>query len=389
MNDSLKTTTFLISALAFWLASVGPLEADDAGGNSLPAARILLFVPDKSEIPDGYEGKLRSIALRAESFFSDGIEQWGWEVGRKNIFARSADEEIEVMLLRGSLSGDAKGRDALPVITMKALAGATKALDEATVSESVWWIFYHCPDHDVQGFRGGGGRSINAYPAAEGNVSLEVELGAKEMWPLNLKGCIHEFGHALGLPHIGPKPSLDLGNTLMGPINRAFAAKSDLKVEEPRVYLSEASAAMLAKHPLFSSSGGAVSPRSRQVEVSDLLIENVESGGVILRGNVASNVMPHTAVVFDTSAQRGLGDYWTRSYCGAVGDDGKFMLEVSEPFDSPKGTLKIFFCLEDGHNSAIGNRGVMQGGYLSFEYEGSPGDRKFTPVEPGFRRKKG
>ncbi len=71
------------------------------------------------------------------------------------------------------------------------------------------------------------------------------------MWALNLKGCIQEFGHALGHSHLSPKPLTQLGNTLMGLISRAFKAYAKLDYEEPQVYLSEASAAMLVYHPIF------------------------------------------------------------------------------------------------------------------------------------------
>ena len=78
-----------------------------------------------------------------------------------------------------------------------------------------------------------------------------MDLAVKPMWALNLKGCIQEFGHALGHSHLSPKPLTQLGNTLMGLINRAFKAKAKLDYEEPQVYLREASAAMLVHHPIF------------------------------------------------------------------------------------------------------------------------------------------
>ena len=78
-----------------------------------------------------------------------------------------------------------------------------------------------------------------------------MDLAAKPMWALNLKGCIREFGHALGHSHLGTKPSTQSGDTIMGPINRAFKAKAKLENEDPRVYLIEASAAMLEHHPIF------------------------------------------------------------------------------------------------------------------------------------------
>ena len=78
-----------------------------------------------------------------------------------------------------------------------------------------------------------------------------MDLAAKPMWALNLKGCIREFGHALGHSHLGTKPSTQSGNIIMGPINRAFKAKAKLDYDEPQFYLSEAIAAVLVSHPIF------------------------------------------------------------------------------------------------------------------------------------------
>lgn len=63
------------------------------------------------------------------------------------------------------------------------------------------------------------------------------------------KASIHELGHAFGLPHIGPLQADDLGNSLMGPVIRAYRSRHP---NEQRVYLTRASGAMLWKHPLFS-----------------------------------------------------------------------------------------------------------------------------------------
>ena len=249
MSPSRSAALSVLSILLTVASLPCPASAEPENSRS---ARIVLFVPEGSELPAGHIKKLRSIAVRAEAFYAEGIEAWGWKVSRREIFARNPDGKIEIVVARGTLPKSTTGSDALPVIQRIAIDTATKKIGKDAAKQSVWWTFYHCPDHEVKGFRGMGGRAINAYPIAEGEVTPSIDLAAKAMWPLSLKGCIHEFGHALGLPHIGPKPDLKLGNTLMGPINKVFVAKWPECADDPRVYLSEASAAMLAHHPIFA-----------------------------------------------------------------------------------------------------------------------------------------
>lgn len=383
----LKKSVLFASCVFVLVALAASLHAEGIRETDSPSARIILFVPDESQMPPACEAKLRSIAVRTEAFLANGIEQWGWKVGRRDIFTRNPEGKIEITVMRGTLPDNTSGRDALPVIMKKAITETKTKLGGDSSKGSYWCVFYHCPDHNVRGFQGAGGRnggrSINAYPIAEGEVTPDIDLAAKEMWPLNLKGCIHEFGHALGLPHIGPKPSLQLGNTLMGPINKAFAAKAPGKEAEPRVYLTEASAAMLAKHPLFTPGTQAKGVRPYEIEVSNLTFEETSVNEFKVKGSVKSEVRAHSVIILDS--QRGFGDYWARSYCAKVGDSGKFSVTVSDPFDSPRGILTLFFSLEDGRNSATGKKEMLQGDRIEICYEGDAGERKFTQQPPTSR----
>ena len=193
------------------------------------------------------------------------------------------------------------------------------------------------------------------------------------MWPLKLKGCIHEFGHALGLPHIGPNPSKKLGNTLMGPINTAYASKMK---EDTRVYLSEAGAAMLVKHPLFANSQQVESLDLQAIKAPDISVTETANNTFKFQGTVTSKAKVHSVIVLDSP--RGFGDYWTRSYCAKIGDTGEFSVDVNDIFDSPKGKVMIFFCLDNGLNSASGQREVGRSDFIEFSYEGAANERKFT-----------
>ncbi|MDV6032581.1 MAG: hypothetical protein F9B45_21350 [Phycisphaera sp. RhM] len=89
------------------------------------------------------------------------------------------------------------------------------------------------------------------------NLPGKISPRSPMVTPLNdkltLKGCIHEFGHGLGLPHIGPKVELGKGNTVMGPVNRIYAYHK--MPNRTKAYLSEASAAILSTHPVFTGNG--------------------------------------------------------------------------------------------------------------------------------------
>ena len=365
---------FLFAALiaAFGLSTV---SADNHG--DIRYARIVLFVPDDAEVPAGYQERLTAIALRTESFFADGIAQWGWDVARREVFARTDNGEIEVTVVRGALPEDAQGRKGFPLVGPLAMEGATAALGDRADENTVWWTFYHTPKRVIKGFRGGGdrdgGRAINIYPTAPAEIAVDVELGAPEMWPLNLKGALHEFGHALGLPHIGAKPATGLGNTLMGPINRAYASRLPEGTSEPRVYLCEGSAALLAKHPLFVSDGPTPPAGTENARVNNLALKDGPNGSIAITGKVSGPVAAHSVMILDSD--RRFGDYWSRSYAAKVDDNGQFHAKLDEPFNSAKGFITLYVCLNDGRNKAVKPEGAIR-----IEYSGSPGERTFTPT---------
>lgn len=223
------------------------LTASLQGAEPSRSARIVLFAPDGSAIPANYEAKLRDIAAVAEYFFASEIRRWGWTIEREAIFSRTGDGKVEILLARGSIPENQTGRDALPSIRQAASARVTNLYGISTTEDDVLWIFYHTPDHVVQGFQGSGstsgGVAINAYPTANATITPGTDLATPEMRDLKLKGAMHEFGHGLGLPHIGPKPSVNAGNTLMGPINNAYESSLPPGESDTRVYLNEASAA--------------------------------------------------------------------------------------------------------------------------------------------------
>jgi len=370
--------TALATKLVLAIATVAMFVDSAAAKSNEFSARIVLLIPEDAEPAEGYEQRLGSLARRAESFFAKGMRHWKRDVGRATIFARNEDDTIKVTLVKGTLKS-ASGRGALPEARRLATHDAMAKLGLNANDKVAWWIFYDYPQ--MRGVQGGGntsgGTAINAYPPGVGDISQDLELASPELAETNIKGTIHEFGHALGLPHIGPRPGRNLGNSLMGPINRAYASKAQTR--DTRVYLSEASAAILWKHPIFQSEEKPSPEMPQRVEISGLSAAERNGGEAItVRGSVRSDQPAHSALLFDSARGR-FGDYWTRAYVGTIDDEGRFNVVVEEPFE--RGTLFLSFCFENGVNCADGKSPLLRGSVVEIPYSGQAGKRTFALPE--------
>lgn len=352
------------------------VRAEDAE-NELKA-RVVLFIPNDAQPPEMYEQRLASLAVAAESFLARWTGHWKRPVEREQIFARNKDGNVQVTVVRGTLK--AKGRDALPEIRSQAVAKASHEMGLKPDRPVIWWILYDYPG--VKGFQGGargtGGIAINAYPQGTDLIRKDVELASPAMAEMAIKGTIHEFGHALGLPHIGPRPGEKLGNSLMGPINRAFWGRTG--PNDTRVYLSGAAAAMLWKHPVFRRETTPARRMPQQIKVAALAVaESDKDNAFFVTGRVSATIAAHAAVILDS--QRGqFGDYWKRSYVGAINaETGEFKIEVNEPFN--RGTLYLSFCFENGAVTVDGRTPLQRGSALEISYSGEEGSRRFNLPE--------
>ena len=352
--------SFFIAAIA--LLIVADLRAEEANRRE---ARIVLFADEAAEIPENYRERLGSLALRTEKFFADGFEQWNRPIQRSEIFSRDEHSNVAITLVQGKLLNN-NGRAALPEIQRKATSNASKQLGIKPGEKTLWWIFYLYPG--VKGFQGGargsGGMAINAYPEGDAAIDPEWELASPPMVEQSIKGTIHEFGHALGLPHIGPLPAIDLGNSLMGPINKTFWSKTG--TDDERVYLNEACAALLEHHPIFNSTHRAEPDMPDKLEVAGLSTSKSEDGSILIQGTLKPSIATDTVVAVD-SARHQFGDYWSRSYTGKIDPEtGVFELTISEPFSS--GTIYLSFCFENGINTGDGEKVFQRGSTLSIQY---------------------
>ena len=177
-----------------------------------------------------------------------------------------------------------------------------------------------------------GGSAIVNYDTIPGEIrpDLGLEMGFNSEY--FLKGTVHELGHALGLSHIGPDPSLDLGNSLMGPNVNVYVERKHPNADQ--VYLTEASAAMLWKHPVFS---GTTKDRQRQPSVK--LVDykptySRASNRITLAGKLVSDMPAHSVVVFDDLGQPG-----TSTGTGATSPGSPPTAPSASPSTTPRGPM--------------------------------------------------
>lgn len=309
--------------------------------------RLVFFSPADVEPPPGAGERMRAIAEYAQAFYTEGMKRWAYEPAQALAIERDEEGEPVVYWVRGE-KDKASGRyDQLgfgeEIIRL--------AREEYGIAEGpdVWWFFlWQGPEKGWgrgMGTVKNGGRANAGYFDEEGEVTVGDDLGGGFLEAIKLKGAMHELGHGFGLPHIGPKGVDDLGNTLMGPTNAAFETRG-MRGDDSRVYLSEAAAAMLWKHPLFTgtSEGHAEVPAVRLQDFSASFDE--EEGVLTVKGTVRSNGKAHSVVVGNESKKMRT-PYWRKTFVGRVGDDGSFEVKLDE-VDETDGLLRIAFCFENG-----------------------------------------
>jgi hypothetical protein len=314
-----------------------------------PTIRIVLLTAADRKPPAGASHRLTQIADAAERFFLGEMRRWRYPPAASRLFRRDAGGAVEVIPVKG----DFPAADLSRARREYAAMAIRKAEQQARIGGDghIWWIFYYIGDRPERfsGWEGsgdarGGGWALVNYGTIPGEI--RPDLGPAQGFNADyfLKGTLHELGHALGLPHIGPDPSLRMGNSLMGANMDAYLERK--QPDPDRVYLTEASAAMLWKHPVFS---GTAKDRQRQPGVK--LVEyrptySRASDRFTLAGKVVSEMHAHSVVVLDDLG-RPDDQYWNRSHVGRVGDDGTFRVAIDRPARAD-GHFRIAFCFDNG-----------------------------------------
>lgn len=358
--------------LAFILVILLPMTmfaGEQLGGAAKPVLRIAFFTPSDVDPPDSVRERVKQIVDYTQAFYGKWLKHWGYECKRALPVERDKDGYPVVHFVRGKHKL-ASGRYDQHGFQPEVVKAASRQGDISPQGQ-VWWIIVYKAVEKGWGRGGGnfqrGGVSTAYFYTAPGEVRMTDELASEFLVELRLKGAIHELGHALGLPHIGPRDGDNLGNSLMGPINKAYFARANPR--ETRVHLSEASAAMLWKHPLFS---GTVKDRDRipkaQLAEFQATYEK-DDDRLIVTGKLESDYPAHSVVVANGSnATR--SPYWLKCFAGRVAKDGTFRVEVDE-LDPTDGVLKIVLCCDNGAIVGENSRLGLNGGFAKvYRFDG-------------------
>ncbi len=340
----------------------------------LPTIRIIFFTPSDVSPPEGVNERLTQIAKYTEAFFFKWMKHWGYEPAAEHMFQWNADGTVEVLFAKGDQPADKVVDGSFRPKMIQQLTKEHKIPRNGNIN----WIFVYKGDPPARfdkfvgsGNSKAGGWATANYLSAAGSIRLDKDIAEGFHDDFALKGCIHEFGHALGLPHQGPRLKHKAGNTLMGPVTRIW--ERELGHKDGRGYLSEGSAAMLWKHPIFS---GTARKRGEMPRLNMLKFEpsfEARKLQIEINGRVASDAKVHSVIVIDDMDKKP-GAYWVRPYVSRVDKDGNFQVIIDEPIDSG-GTYRVMFCFDNGVVTGDGKRHGTVGAI----------DKKYTYARGTFR----
>ena len=358
----------VLAAAVLLCAAAMQVKAAEVVTPTEPRLRIVFFTPSDVDPPEGVEERVRQMADYVQDFFSRWMKHWEYEPERELALDRDANGVPEILYVSGK-DTEASGRYRKPDFQPEVIETACKQYGIQRQGQ-VWWILMYKGPQDNWGRGGGdalrGGAATARFYTEEGEIRVGEDLAGGFPREIMLKGAIHELGHALGLPHIGPRDSDKLGNCLMGPVNMVYARRKG--PEDQRAYLSEAASAMLWKHPLFSEQANRETRRPRVGPIDGGAVWNKADGSFEVSGIVRSPIPVHSVVIAEES-RHPRRDYWTQTFVGKVAADGSFSVRVPK-LEERDGCLKIVFCCENG--AVLGEsmgRGFGSGFNVPYRYK--------------------
>jgi hypothetical protein len=335
-----------------------------------PSLHIVFFVPSDLEPPAGARERLTKVADACEGFFFNGMTRWGYKPGVTNLFQREPDGLVHVLNVRGESPVSSHKYDK-PNYADAVIKQATEQYHISGKGD-VWWIFVYLGDRPARfaNFAGAGnprdgGWAMVNYDTVPGEIRTDLGLAEGFNGEYFLKGTIHELGHAFGLPHLGPDVSLGLGNSLMGPATVVYARRHYPKPEQ--IYLCDASAAMLWKHPIFAGGENDAShlPTIKLVDCGATY--NQPTNTVTVSGKIVADQHAHSVVLIDDKGKPN-DQYWCQGHAARIDPNGAFQITIKNPA-KVDGRYRILFCFDngivtgDGKHFRFVNRGDIQKSY--------------------------
>jgi hypothetical protein len=304
-------------------------DVEDSTLMDIPRVRIVLLKTKDQTIDTDKIARLRNSAKYIEDFFINQLQNKGYELENKTMYARNTDEEILIYTVESPVNASQ-----LNNITNTGVNLAKAKYADLNDSNSIWAI---CHFKEGGGFTGGGkvngGRMKFQYKQAEGMIDFSKHFAETDFHrAISFKAIAHELGHALGLPHNGPLRTNTAFNTLMGPVNNAYENTVGVN-QTSKVLLSDYSAAMIAYHPIFKNKPfdtSELAAKTLQIEKVkgdfDLFSIDCLTGKARIRGKLYSEIPIHKVLIKFTHKQSG---YWDKGFAISPDADGFFELPIS------------------------------------------------------------
>jgi hypothetical protein len=199
----MRSALFALTMVALVICSSRRLLAQAR----IPRAQIVFMTPADVEAPRNVQARLTEAAGYTEAMLVKWMKFWDYPPERENIFLRNDDGSVKVRFVT---SPDSLATGEFPLKDGNlARKGKLLAMDKYEIGKAldVWWVWVYVGDPPTRyssylgsGSAGVGGLSQVNYVNLPGKIGVDDKLATPFFTELTLKGTIHEFGHALGLP---------------------------------------------------------------------------------------------------------------------------------------------------------------------------------------------